>query len=63
MNFCPKTGKVTHASANEAARQAVARGLKPYRCPCCAGWHVTHHKAEMQPQRKWARKAFGAASN
>ena len=46
------TSKNRYASQSEAraaiadCEQHGARGLKPYRCPYCNGWHLTSHPWE-----------------
>lgn len=65
MSFCPVTGKVIHKDANSARNgvsfRSRAKAGRPYRCRHCNGWHVTHWRAELKPQEKWARAAFGDA--
>lgn len=48
-DFCPVSGKITHHSpqaANRAAKNSsrMGKGVTPYRCDDCDGWHVGRGK-------------------
>lgn len=51
---CPqgKRRYPTADDAQEAARKATRRGRaqRPYRCPVCHGWHLTHLLHETRPK-------------
>ena len=46
---CAQTGKSRFASrrlAKRSARRECLRGVRPYRCRSCGGWHVGHETAD-----------------
>lgn len=57
-----RTGKHRYATMAEARKAMKGlkdrhKRIKPYRCPDCSGWHMTHYLHETR-DKKVARTVF-----
>lgn len=58
MNTCPRTGKLSHQTAQQARGQLISlkrrrRGYngRVYHCRHCGGYHVGRLSADARPRR------------
>lgn len=59
MSGCAKVRYVNRSAARRARQQIGDRGLRPYRCADCGGWHLGHLPSVVRRGLKSRDEIYG----